>query len=353
MKNTAKIWILVAILLASIKGQYPKSIDIETKKYNLVSTSHCSAPCGKEHLAEVYASSSNAKGNVFEKAKKEIPQPSRVKIKLDTVLVDTLFGKKVYFRIARKQVADPFGSEATDTTAERLDCVTERDSLIFTFRNKVDYQFYQFYRIPGKDSRKSYLLHIEQYPSAPPSGNSAVIIAPVSGSLRVLSPGEISFNGALPNFSQGKIDGPPDEVMISVKNGFFGIQVPIRVESVGDSSFLVIPAPKSVVLSKATALNFKLTSPPKKSVYQVNADLTLYLDLDRKKSIKVKTPDFEDFEARSVWILMRSKGNKHSLQDMLDSCADLENVLLEVRIGNKIGFILFEYFMKIGYEAVG
>ena len=79
------------------------------------------------------------------------------------VLTDSIFGKKVYFRITRIKVVDEFGDE----TDKSLDCVTDKDSIIFKYVNKDNLQSFDFYKIPS-DSNKSYVLHIEYYPRGPP-----------------------------------------------------------------------------------------------------------------------------------------------------------------------------------------
>jgi hypothetical protein len=270
------------------------------------------------------------------------------KIKLDTVLIDTLFGVKIFFRIGKRSVVNEFAK----TTDVSLEGVTDSDSTIFLYSSPVDIQEFTLHRIIG-NPEKAYLLQIQTIPASPPSGNGFLVIAPVRRELKVLFPGRLHFSGHFQKSTQGKSSDPEGVVSLDVWNGNFGIPFPLSVHSTEDSTYWNLGFIKPDTVLNAIVYKFPVAGLPEKNAFRKNENVTLYLDMSRKKKLKLKTSTNDEIEIQSVWVNVKSKRKRHSIQDILNSCEVRQNALLQVKMNGKEGFISYEDFSKIGYPEAG
>ena len=98
--------------------------------------------------------------------------------KYDTILVDSLDGKKVFFRKFREKIVDQF-VDSTDNTVEGI---TENDSIFFRYSDTAGTKDFDVFKISSK-TKNIYLLHFQYNPTSPPSGQALAIIAPVRGAI--------------------------------------------------------------------------------------------------------------------------------------------------------------------------
>jgi hypothetical protein len=203
------------------------------------------------------------------------------KIKLDTVLIDTLFGVKIFFRIGKRSVVNEFAK----TTDVSLEGVTDSDSTIFLYSSPVDIQEFTLHRIIG-NPEKAYLLQIQTIPASPPSGNGFLVIAPVRRELKVLFPGRLHFSGHFQKSTQGKSSDPEGVVSLDVWNGNFGIPFPLSVHSTEDSTYWNLGFIKPDTVLNAIVYKFPVAGLPEKNAFRKNENVTLYLDMSRKKKLK-------------------------------------------------------------------
>ena len=345
MADAVKIGTLTFILLS---GLWTPS-EVSAKRARIGNMTSQSGNSFEEPMVgEQLASNTKAKVVRPEKAHEHGSIGAGKSGKYDTLLTDTLAGKNVFFRKFREKIVDQF----VDSTDIALEGVTEKDSIFFRYFDTAGTKDFDLFKIPSK-SGNIYLLHFQYSPSNPPSGQALLIIAPVRGGLKLLNPGQLTFKGDLSGFNSEKISKTTDGFSVSVWNGNFGIEVPIEIRALGDTTFLVLPKIKSTKLPKSTAYYFPITDPPEKGRFQKNEDVNLYLDLNKIKEMKVKTSKFEDIHVKGVWVQIEPGLKRPGIQNFLDACRDSENTLLEVKFGDQKGFLSYPDYQKLGYPDAG
>jgi len=268
--------------------------------------------------------------------------------KYDTIFVDSLDGKRIFFRKFREKIADQF----VDSTDIAIEGITENDSLFFKYSDSAGTKDFNVFKITS-EMKSAYILHIGYSPSNPPSGQAFAIIAPVRGAMKLIPPEPFTFAGGLPGFTSEKISKSNDGFSVSIWNGNFGIEVPIEIHAQDDSTYLTVSKMKSANIRNSTAYYFPVTQHPDKAFYKGNEDVNLYLDLYKEKEMKIKTPEIEEIIVRGVWVRVDSKPKQPGIQTFFDACRESKNSLLEVKIGNKKGFIGYQDYKKIGYQDAG
>lgn len=268
--------------------------------------------------------------------------------KYDTILIDSLDGKKFYFRKYREKITDQF----VDSTDIAIEGITENDSLFFNYSDTAGTKDFKVFKVPSK-FKNTYVLHFQYSPSNPPTGQAFSIIGHVDGVLKIIPPKPFTFAGSLSGFSSEKISNSNDGFSVSIWNGNFGIEVPIEIHAQRDSTYLTVSKSKSIKIQNSKAYHFNVTKQPGKAFYKENEDVNLYSDIYKKKVIKVKTPKIEEIVVKGVWVKVESNSKQPGIQDFIDACSESSNSLLEVKVGNKKGYIEYQDYNKIGYQDAG